>query len=277
VDAGQYRRQQDQALRPLVQVIRVLFYTFGVPVTEAQVAVLAQQAYRHVSAARDLIYGITLRYLVSQHLSEGIVVPAAREYPLAAVSTTIADTTSKLVVNGDPVTEANRADIRVIEAARTAVTGPLNRQAQEPARETVAGIGEDTSNGYGWARMLVGAYSCAFCAMLASRGPVYSSRAAALGRGGNPLDLYHSAHIGKNGKMVGGNCDCVAVLVPRGSTTWEGHQSHQKLDNLWQDSTEGFSGPDALNAFRRDWGAKVRAGESHQYLADSVKPKPAAA
>jgi hypothetical protein len=276
VDAAQYRRQQDRALRPLQQAVRALFFTLGVPVTELQITVMAQQAYRHVNIARDLIYGIALRYLASQPLPVNLTIPAPREYPLAAVETALARTTDNLVVAGDPVTEDNRADAIVIRQAESAVTSTLSRQAQEPARETVAAIGEDTSNGYGWARVLVGASSCSFCAMLASRGPVYTSKAAALGRGGSGLGAYHTAYLNKNGKLVGGTCDCIAVLVPRGSTAWEGHTSHRKLDKLWQDSTEGFSGTDALNAFRREWDAKVRAGETHQYLADSVRTAQAA-
>ena len=75
------------------------------------------------------------------------------------------------------------------------------------------------TDGHGVSRRALGAHSGA---MLASRGAVYTSRQAALGKGGSPLNLYHTPHLNKNGKTVGGFCDCTAVIVPRGSTSWEG-------------------------------------------------------
>jgi hypothetical protein len=150
------------------------------------------------------------------------------------------------------------------------------RQALEPAREMVAALGEDEEKPrYGWARVLVGAYSCSFCAMLASRGPVYTSRAAAKGRGDAPMNVYHTPYINKNGKRVGGFCDCEAVLVYRGRS-WEGEAAWLALEKLWEDSTEGYSMGKARNEFRQVWERKVRAGETQIYLPESVQRPDAA-
>ena len=126
----------------------------------------------------------------------------------------------------------------------------------------------------GWARVLVGAYSCSFCAMLASRGPVYTSRETAIGRGGNPLDAYHKPYIDKRGALVGGVCDCQAVLVTSFGS-WEGRKAWEALEDLWQNNATG-SGKAARLAFRRVWDKKVRDGDTGEYLADSITGRRAA-
>lgn len=272
MNAEEYRRQQDKALAPILKLIRALLHALGVPVTEPQVEQFATRLYRPTVKVRNQGYAIAGAYLLSQHLPSSLVIPQPRDYPFDAMVSTLNRTVVPLRVAGEPVTEQTRADLRVINTANTALGGTVSRQVQEPARETIASIGENHDH-YGWARVLTGAYSCSFCAMLASRGPVYTSKEAALGRGGSGLGAYHTAYVNKNGKTVGGNCDCVAMLVPVGSTSWEGHVAHQKLEKLWQNTTDGKSNDDARNAFRQDWDAKVRAGETHQYLPDSLQPK----
>jgi hypothetical protein len=257
VNARQYARAQQRGLGPLRKLIRAVLHAIGVPITPFQINETALRLYRPTLDARELNYATAVKYLTDLRLPSGITIPAPRDYPLQALTSTLEKVTS------------DRADTRVIEIARTAIEGPIAKQAVEPARETIAAIGEDETNeGYGWARVLVGAKSCSFCAMLASRGPVYTSKAAAKGRGG-PLNVYHTPHPNENGKIVGGFCDCEAVLVPRGKR-WEGEQAYLALEDLWLDETEGYSQKDARNAFRRAWGRKVRAGETAEFLAPSL-------
>lgn len=279
MNARQYAQAQSRPVTRLQKLIRAVLYALGVPITAGQVNETAIRLYRPVLSARDVNYAAALTYLAAQRLPAGVVVPAPRDYPLQALTSTIEKVANGLRIEGEPVDAATRADTRVIETARKAIEGPVTRHALEPARETIAAIGEEQTGEaerYGWARVLVGAYSCGFCAMLASRGPVYTSRQAALGRGGSPLDLYHTAYVNDRGKVVGGNCDCIAVMVTKGKK-WEGQASHRKLDELWQDSTAGLSTGDARNAFRRDWDKKVADGTSHEYLVASLQPRPAAA
>jgi hypothetical protein len=137
----------------------------------------------------------------------------------------------------------------------------------------VAAVGEDEEQPhYGWARVLVGAYSCSFCAMLASRGAVYDSKQAAEVPGGSGLGAYHAPYLNKNGKEVGGLCDCQAVLVVDGKP-WEGQAAQKKLNQLWKDHGQGQGDP--LNAFRREWERQVRAGETQRYLPPSVQTRAA--
>lgn len=111
------------------------------------------------------------------------------------------------------------------------------RERVEPGRRPVA-----------WARMLTGAEDCAFCVMLASRGPVYGSRARALFAGDNPFERYHN------------NCDCIAVPVYT-SKDWVGKAEAARLYDFWLEVTDGFTQGDAINALRRELYRRKKAGE----------------
>lgn len=73
----------------------------------------------------------------------------------------------------------------------------------------------------GWARVLAGETNCAFCAMLASRGPVYKSGVTA----------GFEAHDG---------CDCSATLVVK-NQPWEGEAEWRALEELWRDARDNPS------------------------------------
>ena len=75
----------------------------------------------------------------------------------------------------------------------------------------------------GWARVLVGEENCPFCAMLASRGPVYTEKTVLLaGRESRT----------RNGLQFHDHCDCTAVMVVRGKP-WEGEKQYDALEQLW--------------------------------------------
>lgn len=277
MNARQYARLQQRPLTPLRKLVRAVLHAFGVPINNAQVADVAMRLYRPILGARDTNYRIAQAYLASQRLPSGIVIPQPRYYPMEALTQSIAKVSSELRVVGEPINISNRNSPQVIEMSRTAIEGPIARHALEPAREVVADIGEDEDiPGYGWARVLTGAFSCSFCAMLASRGPVYTSQAAAKGRGGSPLDLFHTPYVDKRGNTVGGFCDCEAVIVPRGKP-WEGEDAWHKLNALWTDTTEDLSGKDARLEFRSTWEAAAKAGKTTKYLPESIQPGQAAA
>jgi hypothetical protein len=265
-----FRKAQDKALLPALKRLRALFHIQGVPVTPPQREMMALHLVRPIRVARAQTYEVTVRYLHGQGFTEDI--PPLPDYPVQAVEQALENSVSDLVVGGEPVTESNSAEVSFIEAAQKSTSGAVSRHVQAAARETVQDLADNSGPIVGWARMLTGPSSCSFCAMLASRGPVYNSHDTAIGRGGNPLNLYHMVHLDKkNGKMVGGNCDCIAVPVRRGAP-WEGSDAHINLENLWQDATRRKSNADARNAFRRLWDKKVRDGESGEFIADSMKP-----
>lgn len=86
----------------------------------------------------------------------------------------------------------------------------------------------------GWARADPKPPTCAFCLMLISRGPVYSSRSTAGGA--------NRWHIG---------CSCQPVPVVRGE--WAGRNQYEDAERLWRQAA-GESRSDPLNTFRRKLG-----------------------
>lgn len=254
--AYQLRAAQDAALRPVLTRVRQLFRLHGVPVTAEQRGVMVDYLWRPLSNARIRTYQASVRYLHGQGATQ---VPALRRYEPAAVDKLLENTVERVQVAGEPVDATNRTTPHVVEETRKAVARAVSRHAQQPARETVKEAADGSGEEVGWARVLVGAKSCHFCAMLASRGPVYRSDKSALYRGGATVDTYHDG------------CDCIAVLVRRGFP-WDGEDSYRKLSALWDDTGGQASGKKARNDFRRAWDQTVRDGGSGDYIADTMKP-----
>lgn len=244
------------ALQPLIRAVRQLFHLDGVPVTQAQQAQMAFSLLKVTNTARQRTFTAGTQYLRTEGITN---FPKLSNYPIQAPEKLLDRVVGNLQVQGHAVTEEIRHDTQAIEAAQKAVGRGLSRHAQEPARQLVKDTADDAAGHVGWARMLTGPTSCAFCAMLASRGPVYSSSKSALQRGGSQVDAYHDG------------CDCIAVLV-RDFDTWEGRESYEKLEDLWSNSTTKASGKKALNAFRREWAAKVKDGSSTGFLVTSMSP-----
>lgn len=118
---------------------------------------------------------------------------------------------------------------RALEVAKARTSAAAMRLALNGGRETIVGSVHRDKKALGWARATSGA-ACAFCRMLASRGPVYKGQASA--------DF--AAHDG---------CGCSAKPVYSREAPWPAGSLQHK--DLWNQSTKGKSGKDALNAFRR--------------------------
>lgn len=115
---------------------------------------------------------------------------------------------------------AGEADQAVMEAARSAVDSAMrtDRRVKLVARGTSAA-------------------PCAFCAMLASRGFVYASRESAVGIQGDEIKQYHR------------HCHCYPIV--RWVDAVELPPLSQFFKDQWSEVTQGYSGVDALNAWRR--------------------------
>ena len=136
------------------------------------------------------------------------------------------------------VTDENRHDPDVVEVVSRKIQAAAARHARMPSREAItdsvdaaADDDEGTGSVIGWARVLTGAESCGYCAMLASRGPVYKSKAAA-------LYVTTRSKRYKAGEMnkYHDDCDCEVVMVRRG-VDWVGRTQFEELELLWMDST----------------------------------------
>lgn len=121
---------------------------------------------------------------------------------------------------------------RVIEQMSARLTRTLMRHTLNAGRKAVADTAHlgrvrnattkrPIGRRIGYARVLTGRESCAFCAMLASRGPVYSEDTATRRADGR---RYHDG------------CDCRAVLVIEGQP-WEGEQEFHRLQAAWREAT----------------------------------------
>ncbi|MDV6274083.1 EndoU domain-containing protein [Rhodococcus erythropolis] len=139
------------------------------------------------------------------------------------------------------------------------VQAVAERHARMPSREafTDAVESDDDDDGpeIGWARVLTGAESCGFCAMLASRGPVYKSKKTASDAGGVDGKSYHD------------NCDCEVVLV-REDQDWVGREEYEALEQLWASSTAGTNGKSALKAFTAALNQEIIDGTAGRFIAD---------
>ena len=106
----------------------------------------------------------------------------------------------------------------------------------------------------GWARVPTGSETCAWCLMLCSRGAAYRiGKTVGLKipvrdffkyeKGGtfDPKEHMHQWHD---------NCDCKVVPV-FDRDDWDGKDRADALYDMWGDVTSGYSGNDAVNAFRR--------------------------
>lgn len=99
----------------------------------------------------------------------------------------------------------------------------------------------------GWARVLQGKYSCGFCILLASRGPVYSSADAAKyvaapvgekSREGGFLSRKARTELRKkNPRAFHEHCDCIVVPV-FDPENWPGRAEQQRLAKFYRETVE---------------------------------------
>lgn len=128
------------------------------------------------------------------------------------------------------IDESNRRDPAVVEKVNLRVDRAIIRHIEQAARDTIVAAveaEEERSGGpIGWARVLTGAESCGFCAMLASRGPVYATEWLAQHRGNDQVEgKYHDG------------CDCIVVPV-FDPDDWIGREAYENLEQLWIDSDD---------------------------------------
>lgn len=109
------------------------------------------------------------------------------------------------------------------------VVAVAERHARDAGRQAMIDAARHDGRSLGYARRLTGAYNCAFCTMLASRGPVYRSAEAALirheGRGRNARPTGEPFHD---------HCDCEVVPVFN-RDDWEGRDQYLELSRLWDE------------------------------------------
>jgi hypothetical protein len=138
---------------------------------------------------------------------------------------------------------AGRSPQQAMDAAAVRMVGSAQYLALEGGRSVINRSVDADEMATGWSRV-TDADPCAWCAMLASRGPVYKSAKTAGDprQGGN---RYHDA------------CACQAWPAFTLDEPFIGIA--EKLYDDWLRETRGSGGKHAVNAFRRWWEAEGRS------------------
>lgn len=133
---------------------------------------------------------------------------------------------------------------QAVDAAAVRMAGSSQYLALEGGRSVMQDSIQRDERATGWSRV-TDADPCAWCAMLASRGPVYKSAQTA----GDPR---------KGGNRYHDHCSCEAWPAYTLDEPFIGVADQLYED--WKRETKGTGGNDAVNAFRRWWEAEGRAG-----------------
>lgn len=158
-----------------------------------------------------------------------------------------------------PVEVLSNAALRAVRTVENVGRRQMIRAVSEPDEVFDSIVAEDQFSQkrrfvQGWARVATGRETCGWCLMLVSRGPVYRHDTAGsrlsftetlteYARGTlDPEKHLNQWHTG---------CDCKLVPVFDLNAEWEGKSRFRAAEELWKRSTIGYSGQDAVNAFRR--------------------------
>lgn len=180
------------------------------------------------------VYKVTVAYLQAlaiENAVKALIIPAFK-YPNPQMLQTSFRVTGPVAFK--TVVGRGRNVNEAIKSLQKQLPGSAVRHALDSGRNLVTETSVRNKQIVAWRRVTDG-HPCYFCAVLASRGAVYRSRESALFSDG---DKYHD------------HCRCHAEALFRDE---EEPDYVQKLQAFYKKVTEGYSGSDALNAFRRAW------------------------
>lgn len=130
---------------------------------------------------------------------------------------------------------------RKIELVEKNIEGQAQKLVADTGRKTILENVKRDKAAVGWARVTDGD-PCSFCAMLASRGAVYSSEESA----STVLNEMSSRY----GESYHPHCDCTVVPIFKGQD-FTMSEDAKKWRDLWDRVTAGKSGKDARREFRK--------------------------
>lgn len=180
-----------------------------------------------IAAGGDTSAGLSAAYYNEFRAAEAIEGAAT---PVLAAAIPVEETVSSLrfvgLLGTEKLLAAGRADAAAV--AFTNVSGEVTRQVLNRGRDTLVGSVDADQHALGWARV-TDSSPCAFCRMLAGRGPVYSEA------GG-----HFAAH---------GHCGCSLEPVYSQDQPWPGRS--QEFHDEWHEVVGTLSGADARLAYRQ--------------------------
>jgi hypothetical protein len=131
-------------------------------------------------------------------------------------------------------------------SAQTQIGAAAAKHVLNGGRTAVINTSQSDPRALGYARILRSDNPCYFCAMLASRGPVFQD---------DSFDLSDPRFVGPGDVKVHDHCACSMEPVYTRNADWP--SNGRELGDLWQTSTKGHSGPAAIRAFRRAYEAML--------------------
>lgn len=137
-----------------------------------------------------------------------------------------------------------------LEDIAAATAGAAIRHVYNGARETIDDAVRRDPRVVGYQRVTDGD-PCFWCAMLASRGPVYRK---------DSFDASDARFHGPGHHKAHDNCGCSLEPVYREDAPWIG--GAQEWNDLWYEATKGKSGKAAIREFRRAYEARRRSQAS---------------
>lgn len=163
---------------------------------------------------------------------------------LAEPANPVAVRTSLLVTGPSTIkrqTVAGVAPYRAVGTATVRVAAAATRHVLGGGRDAIVEAIASDPIALGWSRVTDGD-PCWFCAMQASRGPVYESKRSAL--------------YTDEGLRYHDGCGCTTEPVYNLDMAWPGNG--REWEQLWRRTTRGLSADEARKAFRRAVDAKRR-------------------
>ena len=228
------QRRQQIAIRALtLRQVLALWPTFDITAIDESWAAMEPALLAVIQANRQNSAEVAAEYYRAFRMAEGVpgrVVPTLavgdewRQRAAVSLRVTGPFTAKRLVALNHPNPTA---------VTLTRLSGAVTRSVLDGGRETlVDSVREEerqTGRRVGWARVTSGD-PCHFCAMLASRGPVYGERTA---------DFQAHDH-----------CSCSVEPTFSGSSEWPGRA--REFQQQWREATRDVhGGPESIRAFRR--------------------------
>ena len=245
---GGYRLSVDAILgRMLAEMVRLLLVGYDPADREGSIARLEPAVAELVRAARAQVYDEAVSLLAALAEDAGVddpYIPSRGGYADQSARTVLREE-----LRGSPADAADRVGRRlaqhVEDAGRQTMVRAVEdgRKPRDPAdREHMSHDAlpeippekRGSRRAKSWARVLTGAENCAFCVVLASRGPVYSSAADA-GRvevSGEVEDSGLAPYV----NSYHDNCDCLVVPV-YDFASWPGREDYLALERLYKQAT----------------------------------------
>lgn len=132
--------------------------------------------------------------------------------------------------------------------AFTAVAGAGSRHVLNGGRQQLVNTASADEMAVGFSRV-TDAEPCAFCAMLASRGPVYFTRATA----------FRTTGRSKRGEGEKYHDDCGCSVEPSFNRKTDWPTRNREFEKLWEDTTGDAYGKGKYRAFRNAYEAQLRS------------------